>query len=147
MDWRKFFNAVVIAVLLAGLSYYRYSNEIPSLMMEFGLIPTSENVSFQQHAALLLFAITMVPPFAIWAILIFLHERELLPEWRWPWTRRTFQDGASRGGSLDHLLTLCGGDKDQAERLIQFELKRDSKLKRSQAIQKAADRLQYDRSR
>lgn len=130
MDWRKFFNTLVVTVVLAGLGYYRIPDELQG----------------QQRTMVLLFAIIAIPPFAIWAILIFLNDRDLLPEWRWPWARRKFQGGTSKG-SLDHLLTLCGGDTNQAERLIQFELKRQPGLKRSQAVQKAASRLEYDRSR
>jgi hypothetical protein len=51
------------------------------------------------------------------------------------------------GGDLKRLVALARGDAGRAERLIDYELKRDPSLSRAAAIKSAIDRLEYDRTR
>jgi len=62
------------------------------------------------------------------------------------WLRRLFQ-GGSGGGDLRKLVALARGDAGRAERLIDYEMKRDPTLTRADAIRSAIERLEYDRTR
>lgn len=46
---------------------------------------------------------------------------------------------------MKRLVTACMGDKAKAQRLIEFERKRNSSLSVANAIQNALDRLERDR--
>ena len=60
------------------------------------------------------------------------------------WLKRLFGDG---GGDLRRLVVLARGDEARAERLIDYERKRDPSLSRAEAIRGAIERLEYDRTR
>ena len=62
------------------------------------------------------------------------------------WLKRLFQGGGG-GGDLRKLVALARGDAGRAERLIDYELKRDPTLTRADAIKSAIERLEYDRTR
>lgn len=49
--------------------------------------------------------------------------------------------------SFKYLVSICFGDKGTAERLVAQELKRNSKISRKEAIDRAIQKLIYDRSR
>jgi len=61
----------------------------------------------------------------------------------------TSRPSSSSSATLDRLysrlLTVCVGDAAKAERLIGYELQRNGRLSREQAIQAALDRLYEDR--
>ncbi|MEP7027458.1 MAG: hypothetical protein ABI960_02575 [Candidatus Eisenbacteria bacterium] len=59
------------------------------------------------------------------------------------WLKRLF----GGGGDLRRLVVLARGDAARAERLIEYERKRDPSLSRAEAIQSAIERLEYDRTR
>ncbi|BAK77092.1 hypothetical protein NH8B_2278 [Pseudogulbenkiania sp. NH8B] len=68
-------------------------------------------------------------------------------------TRKTTGSGfwryrteASENDGYSRLLTACLGNRDKAERLIGLELRQNPALNRDTAIQRALERLQYDRS-
>jgi hypothetical protein len=68
------------------------------------------------------------------------------------WLRRLFGgrggEGAGGGGAeMRRLVHLARGDRERAERLIAFELKREPSLSRAEAITKATERLDYEMSR
>ncbi len=54
---------------------------------------------------------------------------------------RRFAGSKASPSAYSHLLTVCLGDRSKADRLIQFELSRNPKLTREQAILEALDRL------
>lgn len=58
--------------------------------------------------------------------------------------RRVFP---KRSQSLRRLEQLVRGDVEKAQRLVAYELKRDSGLSQSEAIERAIGRLEYDRTR
>jgi hypothetical protein len=61
------------------------------------------------------------------------------------WLKNLF--GGGGGGDLKRLVALARGDAGRAERLIDYEMKRDPTLSRAGAIKSAIDRLEYDRTR
>ena len=61
------------------------------------------------------------------------------------WLKQLF--GGGGGGELRKLVALARGDAGRAERLIDYELKRDPTLSRAEAIRSAIERLEYDRTR
>lgn len=61
------------------------------------------------------------------------------------WLKKLF--GGGGGGDFRRLVALARGDAGRAERLVDYELNRDPKLSRNEAIQSAIDRLEYDRTR
>jgi hypothetical protein len=64
------------------------------------------------------------------------------------WLKRLFAGGRDDGGAdFRRLLNLARGDRERAERMIAAELRRSPELGRAQAIRRAADRLEYERSR
>lgn len=64
------------------------------------------------------------------------------------WLRSLFAPRAPRmSREYRHLLNRVFGDAAAAERLIAYEVKRSPELTRDQAIHKALDRLEYERSR
>lgn len=63
------------------------------------------------------------------------------------WLKKLFGGGASGGGDMRKLVALARGDAGRAERLVDYELKRDPTLSRGEAIRSAIERLEYDRTR
>ena len=66
------------------------------------------------------------------------------------WLKRLIGGGGKGGvggGDYGRLVRLARGDSERADRLIDYELKRDPSLSRAGAIQSAIDRLEYDRTR
>lgn len=65
------------------------------------------------------------------------------------WLRRLFGAGGGGGGSTEYrrLVALARGDSGRAERLIDYELKREPNLSRAEAVRSAIERLEYDRTR
>lgn len=57
-----------------------------------------------------------------------------------------YRPKASQNNGYSRLLTACLGNRDKAERLIGFEQRQNPALSRDTAIQRALERLQYDRS-
>ena len=55
--------------------------------------------------------------------------------------------GPASSASYRRLVHEVFGDDAAAERLIAFEIRRDPLLSREEAIKKAVDRLEYERSR
>lgn len=55
------------------------------------------------------------------------------------------QPDSKATASYSKLLTACLGDKAKAERLIDYEIRKDPKLSRSAAVLAALDRLYRDR--
>ena len=60
------------------------------------------------------------------------------------WLRNLFGGGSS--GDFRKLVALAR-DPQRAERLVDYELKRDPTLSRAAAIRSAIERLEYDRTR
>jgi hypothetical protein len=64
------------------------------------------------------------------------------------WLRSLFAPRAPRRSrEYRLLLNRVFGDEAAAERLIAYEMKRSPDLGREQAVHKALDRLEYERSR
>jgi hypothetical protein len=64
------------------------------------------------------------------------------------WLKKLFGGGGGGGGAeMRRLVALARGDAGRAERLVDYELKRDPSLSRAEAIRSAIDRLEYDRTR
>ena len=63
------------------------------------------------------------------------------------WLKKLFGGGGGGGGDYRRLVALARGDSGRADRLIDFELKRDPSLSRAEAVRSAIERLEYDRSR
>jgi hypothetical protein len=61
------------------------------------------------------------------------------------WLKQRF--GSRPSGSHRRLLVLVRGDEGMALRLIDYELKRAPELSRDQAIRRAIERLEYERTR
>jgi hypothetical protein len=59
------------------------------------------------------------------------------------WLKRRFGPPSQ----YHRLARLVMGDEATAERLIAYELKRDPRLSRDQAIRRAVDRLEHERTR
>ena len=55
--------------------------------------------------------------------------------------------GGGSGGEFRRLVRLAGGDSARAERLVDYEKKRDPSLSRAEAVRSAIARLEYDRTR
>ena len=62
------------------------------------------------------------------------------------WLKKLFGGGGG-SGDFRKLVTLARGDAGRAERLVDYELKRDPTLSRAAAIRSAIERLEYDRTR
>ena len=62
------------------------------------------------------------------------------------WLKKLFGGGGG-SGDFRRLVTLSRGDAGRAERLVDYELKRDPTLSRNEAIRSAIERLEYDRTR
>jgi hypothetical protein len=62
------------------------------------------------------------------------------------WVKKLFGGGAA-AGDFRKLVALARGDAGRAERLVDYELKRDPTLSRDEAIRSAIERLEYDRTR
>lgn len=54
--------------------------------------------------------------------------------------------GSAQPAEYQHLLTACLGNRDKAERLIGYEQALKPEMDRDEAVRRALDRLQYDRS-
>lgn len=65
----------------------------------------------------------------------------------WLWLKKLFGGFTAGGGDLKKLVALARGDAGRAERLIDYELKRDPTLSRAEGIRSAIERLEYDRTR
>ena len=65
------------------------------------------------------------------------------------WLKKLFGGGGGGGGGGDYgrLVRLARGDAQRADRLIDYELKRDPSLSRAEAVRSAIERLEYDRTR
>ena len=63
------------------------------------------------------------------------------------WLRSLFGGRGGDGAGMRRLVSLARGDRERAERLIAFELKREPSLSRAEAIRKATERLDYEMSR
>lgn len=62
------------------------------------------------------------------------------------WLKGLFGGGGG-GTEYRRLVALARGDSGRAERLIDYEIKRDSGLSRAEAVRSAIERLEYDRTR
>ena len=62
------------------------------------------------------------------------------------WIKKLFGGGGA-SGDVRKLVALARGDAGRAERLVDYELKRDPTLSRDEAIRSAIERLEYDRTR